>query len=119
MKNLATFQPKTKKDFQEFANLICNRMYEFSGSTHFNYLLEQTVRQLADRQDFNNYQSVKNMGSTIGTIGNQKMQEWKNSNKKGGKKKSKGISLGGQGKAYSDMQNLEDFDDDGDDDDFM
>jgi len=118
---ISTQKISTDPEARKFADLVVNRLYDFKDSKHFNLLLENVARKMAERQKFENFESVKSMGKSLQAIGNTKHTEWKNSTSKKKKgKKNVGISLGGGGKGgATGMENLDEFDDFDGGDDFM
>lgn len=113
---IITMKPTTKKDIDNYADLIVDQVFTHSKHKHFNHLCEQIAKRIALKQDVENYESVRAMGSMVSAVANQKNSEWKEKNRK--KKKGKGVQLG-RAKA-SDLDGLGDFDGaDFDDDDFM
>ena len=108
---LDNFKPTTKKDMDKLSDLFVDKMYEFHSNKFFNYFLEQTSLKMGQRQETDNYESVKLMGSKLSNVGNNKQQEYKRKTK-GKKKVNKGVQLGRGGGDLENLDEYADFDDD-------
>lgn len=113
---ILNLKPTTKKEIENYADLIVDQVFTHSKNKHFNHLCEQISRRIALKQDVENYESVRAMANMCSAVANQKNSQWKEQNKKK-KKASKGVQLG-RAKAQ-DLDGLGEFDGDFDDDDFM
>lgn len=94
---ITTFTPKNKDDMKKYADMLADHVYKFSHKKDFTFLLEQICKTLNERQNEDNWDSVKKLGNSISAIGNGLQQDWKKKTKSG-KKKSKKPGLGGYGK---------------------
>jgi len=116
-KNIYNFKPKTFKEFKQYGNMIADQMYQFKDHKFFNQFVEHTVHKIVEKQNFENYMSVRHIANSMSALSNEKQTQWNNKHKKK-KTKNKGISLNTTKSAATFDLDGGDYDY-GDEDDFM
>jgi len=116
-KNIYNFKPKTFKEFKQYSEMIATQMYEFKDHKYFNQFVEHTVHNIVQKQDFENYLSVRHIANSMSALSNEKQTQWNNKHKKK-RPKNKGVSLNTTKSAIGyDFDGGDDYYND--DDDFM
>lgn len=77
-----SLKPETKADFLKLKTMIVRKIDEYSKHPIGRTLWSDVILDLANKQDIDDHELVKAVGTKVSAVGNNKMADWKLKNKK-------------------------------------
>lgn len=77
-----SLKPETKADFLKLKAMIVRKIDEYSKHPIGRTLWSDVILELANKQDIDDHELVKAVGTKVSAVGNNKMADWKLKNKK-------------------------------------